>query len=47
MTSTKVEVIRGWSTPQKVVNVQSFMGFANFYRRIITGFSNIAKSLTD
>jgi len=47
MTSTKVEEIRAWSTPEKVVHVQSFMGFANFYRRFIKGFSKIAKPLTD
>jgi len=47
MTSTKVEEIQAWSTPEKVVDVQSFMGFANFYRRFINGFSNIAKPLTD
>ena len=47
MTSTKVEEIRAWSTPEKVVDVQSFMGFANFYRRFIKGFSQIAKPLTD
>ena len=47
MTSTKVEEIRAWSTPEKVVYVQSFMGFANFYRRFIKGFSKIAKPLTD
>jgi len=47
MTSTKVEEIRAWSTPEKVVNVQSFMGFANFYRQFIKGFSKIAKPLTD
>jgi len=46
-TCTKVEEIRAWSTPEKVVNVQSFMGFANFYRRFIKGFSKIAKPLTD
>jgi len=46
-TSTKVEEIRAWSTPEKIVDVQSFMGFANFYRRFITGFSKIAKPLTD
>jgi len=32
MTSTKVEEIRAWSTPEKVVDVQSFIGFANIYR---------------
>jgi len=47
MTSTKVEEIQAWSTPEKVVDVQSFMGFANFYRRFINGFSKIAKPLTD
>jgi len=47
MTSTKVEEIRAWSMPEKFVDVQSFMGFANFYRRFIKGFSKIAKPLTD
>jgi len=47
MTSTKLDEIRAWSTPEKVVDVQSFMGFANFYRRFIKGFSKIAKPLTD
>ena len=47
VTSTKVEEIRALSTPEKVVDVQSFMGFANFYRRLIKGFSKIAKPLTD
>jgi len=47
MTSTKVEEIRAWSTPEKVVDVQSFIGFANFYCRFIKGFSKIAKPLTD
>ena len=31
MTSKKVEDIQAWNTPQSVKNVQSFMGFANFY----------------
>jgi len=47
MTSTKVEEIWAWSTPEKVVDVQSFVGFANFYCRFIKGFSKIAKPLTD
>ena len=47
ITSTKVEEIRAWSTPENVVYVQSFMGFANFYRRFIKGFSKLAEPLTD
>ena len=47
MTSKKVEDIQAWNRPQSVKNVQSFMGFANFYRRFIEGFSKIAKPLTD
>ena len=47
MTSTKVEEIWAWSMPEKVVNVQSIMGFANFYSQFINSFSKIAKQLTD
>jgi len=47
MKSTKVEEIWAWSTPEKAVDVQSFIGFANFYCRFIKGFSKIAKPLMD
>jgi len=47
MRSTKVEDIWAWSTLEKVVDVQSFMGFAIFYRRFIKRFSKIAKPLRD
>jgi len=47
MTTKKVEEITAWLPPQKVVDVQSFMGFANFYHQFIKGFSKIAKPLTD
>jgi len=47
MTSTKVDETRAWLKPEKVVNVQSFLCFANFYRRFIQDFSKIAKPLTD
>jgi len=46
-TSTKVEEIWACSTPKKVVDVESFMGFANIYHRCIKGFSKIAKPSTD
>lgn len=42
----KVRAIQEWKAPQNVKDVQSFLGFANFYRRFILGFSDIAKSLT-
>jgi len=47
MTTKRVEKITGWLPPQKVVDVQSFMGFANLSCRFIKGFSKIAKPLTD
>jgi len=46
ITSTKVEEIRAWSTPEKVVDVQGLMGFAMFYCRFMKGFRKIAKELT-
>jgi len=47
MTSRKVEEIRAWVTPVQVVDVQSFMGFANIYGQCIKDFGKIAKPLTD
>ena len=37
--------ITDWLTPTKVKEVQSFLGFCNFYRRFIKDYSKIAKSL--
>jgi len=47
ITTKQVEEITTWLPPQKVVDVQSFKGFANIYPRFIKGFSKIAKPLTD
>lgn len=42
----KVRVIMDWPTPRKVKELQSFLGFANFYRRFIDNYSGIVKPLT-
>ena len=41
----KVSVIHAWATPRRLKDMQSFLGFANFYRRIIKGFSTLAQPL--
>jgi len=47
MTTNKVEEITAWLLPPKVVDVQRFICFANFYGRFIKRFSKIVKPLTD
>ena len=42
---TKVQAIMDWQKPTNVKEVQSFVGFCNFYRRFINGFSKIIKAL--
>ena len=41
----KVAAVKEWAKPESVKDVQSFLGFANFYQRFIRGFSNVAKPL--
>src|SRR6266571_2296201 len=41
MDQAKVKVIQDWPEPQKVKDVQSFLGFANFYRRFIFNYSDM------
>ena len=43
----KTSAIDVWQPPKSVKGVQSFLGFCNFYRRFIEGFSRIAKPLYD
>ena len=46
MSSDKVQVIQDWPEPRSVKDVQSFLGFANFHRRFIFGYSTITVPLT-
>src|SRR5271154_7105841 len=47
MDPDKVKAILEWPTPENVTEVQSFLGFANFYRRFIEGYSKVATALTE
>ena len=47
MDPAKVAGVAEWPTPSNKKEVQSFLGFTNFYRRFIEGFSHIARPLFD
>ena len=47
MEQEKIKVVKEWKTPGKVKDVESFLGFANFYRYFIQNFSHIAKPLNE
>ena len=42
MDPVKLDSIASWPTPEKVKDVRSFLGFANFYRCFVPDYSNIA-----
>jgi len=46
MSDAKVKTIQEWLEPKKIKNIQSFLGFANFYRCFIFNYSNIVILLT-
>ncbi|KAI2647704.1 Transposon Tf2-6 polyprotein [Labeo rohita] len=46
MDPQKLEAVRAWPLPTSLKQLQRFLGFANFYRRFIQGFSATAAPLT-
>ncbi|KAI2646712.1 Transposon Tf2-6 polyprotein [Labeo rohita] len=46
MDPQKLEAVRSWPLPTSLKQLQRFLGFANFYRRFIRGFSKTAAPLT-
>jgi hypothetical protein len=46
MDDNKVKTILEWPEPKKIKDIQSFLGFCNFYRRFIPEYSGIVVPLT-
>ncbi|XP_048048309.1 uncharacterized mitochondrial protein AtMg00860-like [Megalobrama amblycephala] len=46
MDERKVTAVQDWPVPTSVKELQRFLGFANFYRRFIQGYSSITSPLT-
>jgi hypothetical protein len=47
MDPVKIAGVADWPTPSNKKEVQSFVGFINFYQRFISGFSHHARALFD
>ncbi|XP_043700305.1 uncharacterized protein LOC122651025 [Telopea speciosissima] len=47
MDKSKVRAIQEWEAPTKVIELRSFLGLVNYYRRFIQGYSKRAAPLTD
>ena len=46
-TEAKLKVVRDWAKPQNVRDIQSFLGFANCYRRFVKDFAGVVSPLID
>jgi len=47
MSREKVEAVLNWEEPRSVSEIQSFLGFANFYRGFIEDYSKIVRPLME
>ena len=47
MSKGKVQAVLSWEAPKSLKEVQSFLGFANFYQRFIQDYSRVARPLTE
>ena len=46
MNQRKVDAVTNWPQPSNLKELQRFLGFANFYRRFIKGYSQISAPIT-
>ena len=44
--SKKLAAVKDWPEPSSVKEIQKFLGFCNFFRRFIKGYSDVAWLLT-
>ena len=47
MDPAKIETVVNWKPLQHLKDVQTFLGFANFYRRFVLGYSSKVAPLTE
>jgi len=47
MKQDKIKAVKKWKMPIKIKEVESFLGFANFYQRFIQNFSHTEKPLNN
>jgi len=47
MSQEKVEAVLSWQRPNSLTEVQSFLGFPNFYRRFLQNHSRVARPLME
>ena len=46
MDPAKVKTVQDWPIPTTVKEIQIFLGFANFYRRLIPNFASLSRPIT-
>ena len=47
MEQEKIKAVKEWKIPMKIKDIESFLGFANFYQRFIHNFSHTARPLNE
>jgi len=47
MEQKKIKAVKEWKTPMKIKDIESFLGFTNFYRRFIHNFSHTTRPLNE